>query len=173
MPSLDDSVKWASVATPIVSFVVGLLTVGVLVNTIRLTKTLKSADLLAEFNRRFESLTDLKYQLLGSSSSSSVPTPDVKAEGFWRRYWSLQMDQYVAWKDGLISNDTFRHWLSRRHAEWHSNDKTLSISYQNGWQMFKPDADSMAFVAFVEKVHLEGPSANLLSAEKKVPTFNT
>lgn len=132
--SLTEAAQWATIASPIASFLVGLLTLCVLLSQIRLSRRidesnrhhtfrLKQADVLQSLNLRYERIWDLRRR----------PMKGDDALMFFMHYWSLQLDQFDAWKSDFVPDQSIRTWMLQRHADFASNWEFNGMSFSAGW----------------------------------------
>ena len=147
--------EWHTVIGPLLSLVIGVLTLIVLYLQIRTTKELKRADILQGFNARYDRLWDIQH------NPSTVEEPQT----FYTRFWSLQLDQFVQWRDGYINQKDYRVWLLQRRGDFQAKSAFKGVASSDGWEAAKKEiAASPAFVALIER--LRDPMADLEAAMK-------
>lgn len=131
------------------TFVVGVLTVIILFLQIKANKEVAkesreadqmiakqstSAELLADCNRRYDEL--ITIMINGGITDSNV-SPDL----YYRRFWSLQFDQYNYRKLGFLDAQIFQYWMQCRHDDWNRNPTVGGKSYQDSWAESKTGMD--------------------------------
>jgi len=110
-------------------------------------KRSKQADVLSEFNRRYE----LVSQLRNPTNVTTDPTE------FYERFWSLQLDQFTFWRKGLVDDDVYRFWLKSRHQDWKNDRRLATVSWQEGFNNIMQSWASCEFQPFIDTVHKFGP----------------
>jgi len=156
--------KYAQVAQiiqAIFSIVIGVATVRVLFLTFKLTTashelTVAShaltrqsmvANILGEFNARFSRIWEMRAD------------PHVKADPivYYQHFWSLQFDQFDAWRRGTVPDDIFLYWANSRHVDWAKDNPLGKMGYKEGFQKTviatweQPD-----FKEFMNILHADG-----------------
>ena len=154
-----ESWKWI---LSILSSMTPLLTASVLIVTLRLTKSLKRAEITNEFNRRFDALTEFAHSIeikaleKGIAQQSPSGIDNKSMISYYRRYFNLQFDQFVAYQSGLVERPMFEYWMLSRAREFISPDATVAgMSYRAAWKHFdkNPLWIHHPFNEFMSKVH--------------------
>lgn len=132
--SLSIAAQWATVLAPVASFTVGLLTVWLIRGQIKLTRQidksntehtfrLKQADILQSLNVRYEKLWEIRRR----------PQADDNVLMFFMQYWCLQLDQFDAWRSGLVTHSSYRTWMLQRRTDFTSDWKFKNQTFTQGW----------------------------------------
>lgn len=124
LTGVQEAALWAVIAGVACQFGIGL---GVLY----LTRRFKKADILADFQRRYDSVLDRIY----NASSAREPISGLQARLLIIRYWNLQNDQWIAYTDALIDADTFKQWMDDRLLSYQSNAPSFKIAIQEVWDV--------------------------------------
>lgn len=96
-----------------------------LIITIRLTRWNKMNEITSVYLARYG-------ELLKDVDTVRGGTLNVRA--FWHRFWFLQQEQYILWKQGVIEKGLFELWMDYRAREWSDNEVIQGISYQDSWE---------------------------------------
>jgi hypothetical protein len=149
--------------TSIAASIAPLLTVSVLIATLRMTKSLKRADVMNEFNRRFDALVEFAHniemkalQKSNKTGQQDLSEVDQLLIQYYRRYFNLQFDQFVAYRAGLVERSIFEYWMQSRAREFISPTAAVAgMSYKDGWRIFdnNPSWVHHKFKDFMLKVH--------------------
>jgi hypothetical protein len=126
-------------------------TLIILYYTSKLAKESKQADLLMDFNRRFEALCAFK------NSADGQKDP----EQFWDRFWNLQFDQFTHWRQGFVNDHTFKYWMTCRHKDY------SNLKYEKAWESRKHTWRGTDFAKFMQCVHDESFEAACEAVPKK------
>ncbi|MGW6377408.1 hypothetical protein ACWFRB_15230 [Rhodococcus sp. NPDC055112] len=151
-----DLQQWAYGATlagAALTFLVGAATVAVLVNTLNLTKQSKRSDSLSEFNRRFNQIWEMRHKS-GAKANQLA---------YFCLFWNLQFDQFHAWQQGLVTDETFTYWCSSRSREWIQDKPILEdlapaeqIKYRDAYTKVTADWIGSDFTDFMKVLHERG-----------------
>ena len=111
-----------------------------------LTRQSKQSDVTREFNSRYSRAWEMQYK------------PEIKADPipYYERFWNLQFDQFNAWRDGFVSDEIYKYWLTNRHTDWLTNKPIGSISYQDGFAQTVPTWSHTPFQEFMNTLHKRG-----------------
>lgn len=85
---------------------------------IRVSRSAKQADIQVDMHARFDRLQEVRTGLLVESKVPGFIETDaykVKVEVFFDRFWSLQYDQFIAWRQRLVPDHLYIMWM---HARW-------------------------------------------------------
>ena len=152
--NISNAIDWTGLLGPVFTLIVGILTVWVLRQQIQiskdlgkrsevLTRELKRADILQGFNARYDRLWDIRH------NPSTIEVPQT----FFTRFWSLQLDQFVQWRDDYLANKDYRVWLLQRQGDFHRNWEFKNLKFLDGWEAAKHEmAANSAFVTLIESL---------------------
>lgn len=167
--------SWKDAAQTIAPF----LTISVLVATLwmtrRLNRSLKKADTTMQCHARFDELRKLQHELTEKASAKrraglALDKSDEEAAyHYFMRFFSLQFDEFCAYRDGFIDNKHFGFWMLSRNRQWRNNIDVGGMTYREGWRRCE-DAElyeSHRFPKMLNDVHsrtsekgVRGPSKN-------------
>jgi hypothetical protein len=154
MQHVKHLVDLAAILSPVLSLAVGLLTIQVLRSQVRLsreisrsseelTRQLKRADIVQGFNTRYDRLWEVRHN----------PELVADAKTFHLRFWSLQLDQYIQWKDGFVPDADFSTWMSQRRGDFSRDSEFNQVSFSDGWRHAQSEmAASATFTTLIEDV---------------------
>ncbi len=96
-----------------------------LIMTIRLTRWSKKTEITSMYMTRYgELMKDL----------DSVKSGGMDVHSFWYRFWLIQQEQYILWKQGVINEDLYQLWMDFRAKEWEENEVIRGICYRDSWE---------------------------------------
>jgi hypothetical protein len=140
--SLQQASYVATIAGAIGTIVVGLVTLAILHFTHRLALQSHHANVLMEFNRRFDRILSLRHN------------QDIDPMAYWHRFWSLQYDQFT---QRQYVEEQFGYWMRCRRDEWIKEDTFREVSIKKGWADVKKKWTAPpAFIEFMEIVFSHG-----------------
>jgi hypothetical protein len=142
-PSLEQWAQVAQVVTGAATTLIALFALFVSVQVRNLTKTTKVVELISQCNQRFDLLSQIWYE------PEKITTP----QAYWGRFWSLQHDQFMLWKEGFLPDRIFAQWLDQRRSEWNRNPEFRSVSFRQGWEAARKEwSHNNEFTSFIEDV---------------------
>lgn len=109
--SANDVAAWGA----LVALVVSIATLSL---TLWFNRRIKTVEVQNAFHERFDRLQEARSSILLGAHSMTDATLDHVAKIYFDRFWSLQFDQYVAWKRGLVDNGVFRFWAFARWKQF-------------------------------------------------------
>jgi hypothetical protein len=158
--------KGAYIATMIqavFSVLIGVATISVLILTLKLNtrsqalaKQSKQADVLADFNARFSRTWEMR------ANADIKDNPIV----FYERFWSLQFDQFDAWRRGFVPEESFAFWANSRYDDWVANKSLGQMGYKDGFRKTVEDWKDSAFLTFMNTLHKSGSTVAIAEASK-------
>jgi hypothetical protein len=90
-------------------------------------KSLKRVDIAMECQRRF---AKVYYTLRPKAKANQYNVAE-----YYSLFWSLQIDQFQYWTEGLIDEKIFSFWMFCRHEEWLENEMIATMDYHSGWRL--------------------------------------
>lgn len=102
---------------------------------IRVSRSAKQADIQVEMHARFDRLQEVRTELLVRSKKGDATETDaykVEVEIFFDRFWSLQYDQFIAWRQWLVPDHLYIMWT---HARWTQVQDCLRDKAPQHWQL--------------------------------------
>jgi hypothetical protein len=157
MEHVKHLVDIATILAPFLSFVIGILTVVVLREQLRLsrdlgdrtdelTRELKRADIVQALNTRYDRLWQLRHN----------PSAVEDAASFFLRFWSLQLDQFAQWRAKFVPDDDYATWLQQRRGDYERDWKFRDMGLVDGWKLAKTEmAENSAFFVLLDKVMVQ------------------
>jgi hypothetical protein len=147
----------------IASLVIALASVAFSVVVYLYTSRFNRSQVMIDFHRRFDELTQAKYEALGSLHPGDVTDPahNTKVASFVMRYWDMHYAEFVFWKQGLLQRSIYSDWLETLHL---NADKPMicDTTYAQAWAFVHANHRlSPSFNAFMECVFKEGAAAAL------------
>jgi hypothetical protein len=93
----------------IASIVIALASFGISYVVYRYTSRFNRSQVMIDFHRRFDELTQAKYEALGSlqPGDASDPAHNAKIAAFVMRYWDMHYAEFVFWKQGLLQRSIY------------------------------------------------------------------
>lgn len=167
---LATAVQWATVLSPVATAIVGVLTVWVIYRQVRLAREidkasraltfrLKQADVLQSFNLRYEKMWEVRRR----------PHEEDDPLMFFLQYWSLQVDQYEAWKTDLVPDQVFRMWMLQRSADFSANWSFKGLTFGNAWDdCHRKLVANAEFVKIVNAMRVPAPEIDVVMKESKL-----
>lgn len=193
---LDIWYERATTVGTVVAGGIGLMTVGVTILLIYITwniskqgqKTTEElnrqsaeiatkigqAERLSDFSNRFQRLVEMRNEA----------THQEDPRMYYELFWLLQYDQYQAWHQKLVPNETFKYWLTTRFSAWEDNPEVgpvfslgtvtvnmeprgdhgpMIIKYRDGYNKIVGTWKDMKFKAFFDVLHEMGVDAAIAS----------
>jgi hypothetical protein len=111
---------------------------------IRVSRSAKQADIQVEMHARFDRLQEVRTELLEISKCPNFVETDsykVKVELFFDRFWSLQYDQFIAWRQWLVPDHLYIMWM---HARWKQLQDSRHGKPPPLWQLGSEDIQKSA-----------------------------
>lgn len=78
------------------------------------------------------------------------------ADGFWDRYFNLQLDQFEHYVQGMIPERVWHYWMKCRYNAYRDSGKLAGESYADAWNHVRKDWTYTEFVDYFELVHQLG-----------------
>lgn len=87
---------------------------------------------------------------------------------YYERFWNLQYDEYHAWRDGFVSDDMFKYWLTMLRNKWLTNGTVVTeldpkkpkpVTYREGFDYVVPTWGSSRFGQVMSALHEGGVEA--------------
>jgi hypothetical protein len=100
----------------------------------------KRIDTMLEFQKRFQEL--FESRLVNQKQREWL-------------YWSLQQQQFMTWRRGLLPHTTYHFWMSRRVLE-HSTGSTSNLT---SWESHKEYFAETHYFDFMTELLTNGPKA--------------
>ncbi len=157
-----ENAQWTATLVPYV-------TAGILMSTFfvnwRTTIEMKVIDLLIHFGKLYEQIAFAEWSELANS-----PTPQSRqrVEQHFRRFWNLQLEQFLFYKRGLIDRETYQYWMNCRFEEnkanesvpWKDKKGSGSMSFREGWEYARSHyIRDNTFVGFMNQVFIDPSKA--------------
>jgi hypothetical protein len=139
--------------TDLISVTISFIALGIaiysLVINLHRQWVMKQIDVRMECQRRFDSILD---------DMSNAPDDEVHINSLYLRFWELQLVQFNCWMEGLLRDDTYMYWMSRRYREREVKEPVHSVTYPDGWQHAKKMLYDKNFITFMDLVVSGKPS---------------
>lgn len=146
----------AQVATVFSAFVSAINVLGTLAilifslrltqKSLKLTQDLKRFDILNDYNKRFADAWSLR-------AAPHIATNPIL---FYEQFWSIQRDQFRAWKEGLVGDADYQYWARIRYNDWMANKSFGSITYREGFDQVINEWTHTPFIDFIKHLHKHG-----------------
>ena len=91
--------------------------------------------------------------------------PNVKKSPvvFYERFWSLQFDQFNAWRSGFVSEDNFQYWFTCRYLDWAKNESFEGLLYKDAFNEVVGKWTHSEFKDFINLLHDKGLDKAILA----------
>lgn len=99
-----------------------------------ITRKGKQADTQLAMHQRFDQLQIVRTRLLSLPCTKTFVDHEahrIEVNLFFDRFWSLQFDQFNAWRQGHIPDDVYRGWM---YARWAQSQSTRRGNPPKHWQ---------------------------------------
>lgn len=149
-PSLE---QWPTLLVPFVTAFTVFATFFVNWKT---SINLKSVDVLIHFNNMYDAVAYVERENL---RNDPVAATQERIEQHYRRFWNLQLEQYLLFKKGFIDPDIFRYWMQCRFEEWNDNQVIGGISYKQAWETTAKTLKQFDFFGFMNRVFIDPEDA--------------
>ena len=100
-----------------VLFSTTVLTLFVVWNNARASVRNKQADTVAAFNKQFDVLQKERSDLTASkpdTDKAAAARRGLQVKILMDRFWSLQFEQFLAWRSGFVPTDLYIYWAFSR-----------------------------------------------------------
>ena len=126
------------------------------------TRSTKRTDIVHAFDVRLDTIMNFHHELVKrtitkENSNVSFDVIDA-ADGhhYYRRFFRLQRDQFLAFQSGYIDTNIYVEWMTwRRHEYLGTEPDVLGVTYAGAWTAWsgRPPLERHIFVVFLDKVH--------------------
>ncbi len=131
--------SWNDLALAVAPFLTICVLILTLFMTYRLNKALKKSDTTMQFHARFDELRKREHELneaIEKKAQAGLPLDKDEEQAAYRyftRFFSLQFDEFCAYRDGFIDRKHFAFWMLSRNRQWKNNTKVGGMGYCDGW----------------------------------------
>jgi sensor histidine kinase YesM len=129
----------------------------------RYTSRFNRSQVMIDFHRRFDELTQAKYEALGAlkPGDPTDPAANTKVAAFIMRYWDMHYAEFVFWKQGLLQPSIYSDWLETLHLNA-AKPMICNTTYAEAWQFVHANHRlSPSFNDFMDCVFANGSAAAL------------
>lgn len=141
--------QWGSAMVPFVTAAILLSTF--MVNW-RTSVVLKTVDVMIHFNKVYD---DVAYREHSSLQSDPLAATPARVQQHYRRFWNLQLEQFIMFRKGFIEPDIFRYWMQCRYDEMKANEVVGDMTYKQGWEQASKTLKRTDFEIFMNHVFVD------------------
>jgi len=126
------------------------------------TRSTKKTDIVHAFDVRLDAIRNFHHELVKRTiareiSKASFDAADA-ADGlqYYRRFFRLQRDQFLAFQSGYIDEKIYVEWMTWRRHEYHGAEPAvLGVTYAAAWAVWskRPPFERHIFIEFLDKIH--------------------
>ncbi len=141
--------QWSNALVP---FLTATLLLSTFLVNWKTSVSLKSVDVIIHFNKIYDEVAFREYMFL---KEDPVAATDARLRQHFRRFWNLQLEQFIMFKKGYIDPDIFRYWMQCRHEEMKTNERLGSMTFKEGWDYASKMLKNTDFEIFMNHVFVD------------------
>jgi hypothetical protein len=126
------------------------------------TRSMKKTDMVHAFDVRLDTIRNFHHELVKRTIAREVSKVSFDAADaadghhYYRRFFRLQRDQFLAFQSGYIDKKIYVEWMTwRRHEYLGTEPDVLGVTYAAAWTAWskRPPLERHIFIEFFDKVH--------------------
>lgn len=83
---------------------------------------------------------------------AATPGERSEVQSWFRRYWSLNHQEFSFWRRGFIPDETYRFWMHSRRQEARGSGTIGEIPFRDGWHAVRDAYEGTDFRDFMDGV---------------------